>query len=496
MERCCILKFIPTKQSLFGLGALLFMSSDALAHGFAQRYDLPVPLTLYLAGAAATLVVSFVIIAGFVRHGIELMRYPRRRISRLLLACHFYHPYGLILWRTLSVLLLALIIAAGWLGEQDPFGNLAPTLVWVIWWVGLAYFSGLVGNGWLLINPWNNSFLFFQWLARRVLGVNSICLNWRLPQWLSIWPALMLFVVFSWIELVWVHSDVPAIIATLAVAYSLLTWFAMMLFGRETWLQGGEAFHRFFELLSRFAPTMKDEQDQQWYLRPYGLGLLVQRPVPLPVTVFVLFMLSVVTYDGFMATPVWAAIVEWAFYSDSLRPLLLFLQQLVGDGMTAIGTLGLLAFPLLFIGAFYGVCHLMQWAAGGHASVSDLAGYFVLTLIPIALAYHLAHYLSFLLIVGQYIIPLISDPFGFGWDLFGGKHYFVDIGIVNARFLWITSVIVIVMGHIVAVFLSHVMAQRVFKSQRAVFMSQLPMLVLMVGYTLASLWILAQPIVE
>lgn len=119
-----------------------------------------------------------------------------------------------------------------------------------------------------------------------------------------------------------------------------------------------------------------------------------------------------------------------------------------------------------------------------------------MTLIPIALAYHLAHYLSFLLIVGQYMIPLLSDPLGLGWDLFGTKHYFVDISVVNARFIWITSVIAIVVGHIVAVFLSHVMAQRVFEHPRQVLMSQIPMLVLMVGYTMVSLWILAQPIVE
>jgi hypothetical protein len=477
--------------------ALFFAPGNVLAHGFAQRYDLPVPLALYLTGAAATVAISFVVIALFGRHGIELYRYPRWRISWFISLCHFYHPLGLLVWRTLSVLLLVLVIATGWVGEQDPFGNLGPTLVWVIWWVGLAYFSGLIGNVWQLINPWNNSFLFFQWLARQ-LGISSISHKWKLPPWVSIWPALILLVIFSWIELVWAGSDVPAAIATLAFAYSLLTWMAMLVFGRDCWLQHGEAFHRFFELLSRFSPTIKDEQDQQWYLRPYGVGLLVEKPVSQSMMVFVLFMLSVVTFDGFMATPAWVSIVEWALYSEYIRPVLLFLQALVGDAVAAITTLGLISFPLLFVSVFYVVCHLMGLAAGMSApiTVNSLAGYFVLTLIPIALAYHLAHYLSFLLIVGQYIIPLISDPFGVGWDLFGTKHYFVDIGIVNARFVWITSVIVIVLGHIVAVYLSHVMAQRVFKQTRAVLLSQIPMLLLMVGYTMVSLWILAQPIVE
>lgn len=92
-----------------------------------------------------------------------------------------------------------------------------------------------------------------------------------------------------------------------------------------------------------------------------------------------------------------------------------------------------------------------------------VAKLFVLTLIPIALAYHLAHYLSFLLIVGQYMIPLASDPLGFGWDLFETSLYFVNIGIVNAKFIWYTSVVAIVSGHIIAVYLTPLIVQRSYQ---------------------------------
>lgn len=153
----------------------------------------------------------------------------------------------------------------------------------------------------------------------------------------------------------------------------------------------------------------------------------------------------------------------------------------------------------MFVVIYLLFCILMKWAVGSvsiRLSTSIVAGNFVLTLIPIALAYHLAHYLSYLLIVGQYMIPLISDPFGYGWDLFGTKLYFINIGIINARWVWIISVIAIVVGHIFAVFLAHVMAQRVFRDPQLVLRSQIPLLILMVGYTMVSLWILAQPIVE
>ena len=121
---------------------------------------------------------------------------------------------------------------------------------------------------------------------------------------------------------------------------------------------------------------------------------------------------------------------------------------------------------------------------------------FVLSLMPIAIAYHLAHYLSYFLIAGQIAIPLISDPFGWGWDLFGTAGYRIDIAVVNAKTVWYVAVAAIVIGHIVAVYLAHVMAMRVFAEPRRALISQFPMLALMVGYTTISLWILAQPIVE
>ena len=127
---------------------------------------------------------------------------------------------------------------------------------------------------------------------------------------------------------------------------------------------------------------------------------------------------------------------------------------------------------------------------------SDLARGFAYSLVPIALAYHLAHYLSFLLIQGQWFIPLISDPLAFGWNLFGTADYRPDIGIVGVRFAWFTAVIAIVMGHIIAVYVAHVIALKLLGDHRLALRSQYPMLVLMVFYTVVSLWILAQPVVE
>jgi hypothetical protein len=211
-------------------------------------------------------------------------------------------------------------------------------------------------------------------------------------------------------------------------------------------------------------------------------------------------MLSSVTFDGLLATPLWGTVAEWMLYSETLRPAVILLQDWTGNAIAAVSTIALLVFLLLFQFLYRLFAALMSCstprAARSDVSSGQVARLFVLTLVPIALAYHLAHYLSFLLIVGQYMIPLVSDPLGRDWNLFGTALYMVDIGIVNARFVWITSVVAIVTGHIIAVYLAHVMALRTFRGSRAALASQFPMLLLMVGYTMLSLWILAQPVVE
>jgi tetratricopeptide (TPR) repeat protein len=134
--------------------------------------------------------------------------------------------------------------------------------------------------------------------------------------------------------------------------------------------------------------------------------------------------------------------------------------------------------------------------SGGRFSGARLTRTFAFTLVPIAIAYHIAHYLSFLLIQGQRIVPLLSDPFGAGWDLLGTATYRLNIGVVGARFGWYTAVLTIVIGHILAVYLAHLVALRTLRDHRLALRSQYPMLVLMVAYTVISLWILSQPIVE
>ena len=129
------------------------------------------------------------------------------------------------------------------------------------------------------------------------------------------------------------------------------------------------------------------------------------------------------------------------------------------------------------MGVYLALARLTAWAARDQLGTARVARLWVLSLLPIAIAYHLADYFTYLLIQGQLLIRLVSDPFGFVWYL---------------------AVAAIVLGHIIAVYVAH--CRRAPRVPRQAGgppePASHPLLVLMVGYTVVSLWIIAQPIVE
>jgi hypothetical protein len=464
--------------------ALTLAPLPAQAHGFGQRYDLPVPLTLYLTGAALAVALSFVVIGLFVRGAPGARGYPTLDLARWLPFRALTHPLTALVLRTLSALTLALVVTAGLIGTTAALGNIAPTLVWIIWWAGMAYVSALVGDVWRVLNPFEACFRGADALARRLTG-EGLSNERPYPAWLGAWPAVVLFALFAWFELASGRAAEPRLLALGALGYAVVTWTGMVVYGREAWLRHGEAFAVAFDVLARFAPIEPragEDGRTRLHLRVPGSGLLAEGPVHLSLAVFVLLMLSTVTYDGLTATPLWG---EWfTTLHDALGSVPLVL------------TVGMAATAGAFIAVTWLTAALMRASAGGRPGVGLTARTFALSLVPIALAYHLAHYLTYLITQGQFIIPLASDPFGWDWNLWGTANYKVNIGLVGARFAWVLAVAAIVIGHVVAVFVAHVQAARTYPTPLAALRSQYPLLALMVGYTVASLWIIAQPIME
>jgi hypothetical protein len=457
-------------------------STPAAAHGFGQRYELPLPLGLYLFGAALVVALSFVMFGLFVRRMPAGGSRWQLDISATRPGRMMTHPAPLLVLRLAALIVFVVAIVAGFLGDQNPYRNIAPTLVWIIWWVGLAYVAAFVGDLWALINPWRTLFDAARWVYRRLGLPGELDRGLPYPAALGAWPACLLLLAFAWVELVYPNAASPFHIAALAVAYSVLTWAGMLLFGRDVWLANGEVFSLFFSTLGRFALVAC--ADGRLRLRPLGQGLLEAGPVSTSMVAFVLLMLATVLYDGLIGTG------EWAWAEDALRR---FAPEL---GAALIRSAGLAAFWLLFLAAFMGICVVMGRVGSSTARPLAVARAFALTLVPIAIGYHVAHYLVFLLVQGQYIIPLASDPLGRGWDAFGTAGYRVDIALAGARFAWYTALGAIVAGHVLAVYLAHVKAMAVFASARVALATQVPLTALMVVYTFVGLSITAQPIVE
>jgi hypothetical protein len=478
------------RRNLIGAAAVVAVCSaatSAAAHGFGQRYDLPLPLSLYLFGTASAVVLSFVVAGLFMREPSQIRAYPRFNLLTLAVGRFVAAPaFGLLL-QLVATGLFVLTVAAGFLGDQNPYRNLAPTLVWVVWWVGFTLISAFIGDLWPLINPWRTIFQWIEYAYRAAGFGEKPAGRMRYPDALDVWPAVALLFAFAWTELVFPNPAVPRNIAWFAVGYSIFTFAGMLMFGRETWLRHGELFTVFFGLVARFAATEVDCGARQWALRPFGAGLRAGAPASVSMVAFVLLVLSTVLYDGFLATPAW---------SDLERALTVLAPGLDWFRLIAVRTIGLAAFWGLFLGAYLAVSALMSVAARGQFSASDVARNFAFTLVPIAIGYHVAHYLVYLLIQGQYIIPLASDPFGFGWDLFETAAYRVDIALVGARFAWYAAVTAIVLGHIAAVYLAHAKAMELFVARGPALRTEVPLTALMVVYTFVSLSILAEPIVE
>jgi hypothetical protein len=487
--------------------------STALAHGLGQSYDLPLPLWLYLYGAGAAVLVSFVPIALFAgeRKGREdaPYRYPRFDLLRVGISRRVLTGWATLLGlRLISVGLFLLVVLTGLLGQQYPDSNFAPTFVWIVWWVGLGFFTAFVGNVWPLVNPWKILFEWTEALVRGLRVADGLELREAYPASWGVWPAVVLYAVFVWVENVFWGASMPVNIAVLALSYSVLTWGGMAVYGKETWLRGGEAFSVFFGLLARFAPTEARVEDTKLCqgcsgacgtvekgcvncyecfakarpedceidVRPPAVGLARTEPVPPGGTFFVILVLAGVAFDGLLETPFW---VELRLATSMPQ------------------TLGLMLLPLVFLTAYLGFVGLSQLFGGGRSRLDRMArpaATYVYSLVPIAVVYQVAHYYTLLLIQGQAIVRNVSDPFGWGWDLFGTGGYTIQPGIVGAAFVWYSQVALIVAGHVIAVYLAHLVALRLYKDPGRALRSQIPMLALMILYTVFSLWIISQPI--
>jgi hypothetical protein len=441
-----------------------------LAHAAPITYRFPLPIWLYVVAGGAAVLLSAPAAAVAVRDepvrerlGLDLYPYVRR-----------LGP----VFTVLGTLLVLVALAGGLFStsaeSQEFIENPVDVLTWVDFWVGLGIAAWLVGNVYERVAPLNVAARSLdRALARR--GVQPFSYPARLGQW----PAVALLLVWSWMELVWAQAKEPRTLALILIAYIVATLVGCAIYGAETWLGNVELFSVLSRTFSRFSPLeLRPFVPEEWAvseqrsarLRVYGAGLRTDPALPVGGAAFVLTALATVVFDGWSSTDRFATFQEWFWQRWSF----------LADHVAVLQTVSMIAVVVVFVSSYLLVTR---------RQARELA----VTLIPIAAVYFTAHYFAYLLIAGQATLGVIVDPFGHNWNPFGWGEYPLNTNIVPAGAIWWLQVLVIVWGHVAAVFAAHRLAVRATFPARAL-LAQAPLVALMVGYTVAGLWVLAQQI--
>ena len=471
----------------------------AESHAFVQPYTLPVPFSMYAFGAAAALVLSFAVIGLLANRTVAAAATDRPGLPQVDAATQAQPSVPMVLGRTASLALLVLCIVAGFAGTSNPQANINMTLFWIVFVLGVPYAVAVLGDFYATLNPW-------RVLVDTVARLPGIGFRGRLrdPERLGCTPALLLYMAFIWLELFAQLS--PRGLSTALFTYTGINLAGAWLLGRDAWFRQGEFFGVLLRLLGRMSPwappwnaidcnAAAAKGMSRWRM-PFS-GLLQESPRDLSLAVFILFMLSSTAFDGLHATAPWT-LVFWRNVYPELAPWFP-----AAPGRTYVVSvqiyhawqgLWLLASPLAYLLVFAAFLWLARGAAGVSMPLRELVLRFAPSLVPIAFVYHVTHYYTLLLAQGGQLVRLVSDPLGWGWDLFGTASRVVKPLMLDVEAIWHTQVALILMGHIVSVYLAHMEALRCFATPRRAAVSQLPMLGLMMLFTTFGLWILSLPL--
>ncbi len=422
------------------------------------------------------------------------------------------------------VFLLALVVVAGLFGNPAPERNIAPVLTWTIWWATLILLVLFAGKLWCTVCPW---IAVADWLGKILPKLER---PWP-PSLRNIWPATLLFVFLTWLELGYGVTAKPWLTAALGLVMVLLSVATVLVFERRAFCRYACLVGRVSGLYATFAGselraanfdtcrscmtkdcyrgnergapcptheflgTMREntyctlclecvktcpEDNVAWNLRPFGADLLESIRPRKDEAYLAVILLSMTAFHGLTMTPTWDRVVQ-------------AIDGVTGLGWLAAFSVGMTIMLLLPLAVYYGICVLMAWCARDRRhDVGTLFVRFSYSLLPIALFYHLAHNLQHILFEGTKLVRASSDPFGWGWNLFGTAHMPVG-AVLPVEIGWAAQVTLIIVGHVYAIVIAHRTARALYPDPRAVTVSQLPMIVAMLLFSFQSLWLLSQP---
>ncbi|MCV2869405.1 hypothetical protein OEW28_12290 [Defluviimonas sp. WL0002] len=460
------MKVMAIRFMFLGLAAL-GLPGVAFAHATQRAVLHVLPTAPYVIGAGIAVALSALIVA-------FAPRVPAPRAVTLL--SRPVVPRDIGSW--LSALLLVFLLAAGFFGSRDPYGNMLTLTVWVVLWVALTLAVAVFGDLWRGLDPWSGPVR----AARRMLGLTGGVGLSRLGHW----PAVAGYLAFAWFEIVSLAPADPAVLARTALAYWLVV-FALAVAEGEHWLEKGEFLTVYFGFVSKIAPLWAERRDGRltFHLGWPGAQILGMPPLSLSQAAFVTAILASVSFDGLHETFWWLARI-------GINPL-----DVPGrSAVMGVNTAGLFLTWAAMAGLIAAAIRAeLALSSPGAPRYADAAGPYALSFLPIATGYHVAHYLVALLTSGQYVLVALNDPFDLGWALLGLPEHWVGFGFLaresSVRLIWQAQWAIILTAHLLAVLLAAHLARRSGLEHRRI--AQLPVAVLMVLYTVFGLWLLSAP---
>jgi hypothetical protein len=456
----------------------LAVPATAAAHGIGGIRDLPVPGWLFLVGGAAVLVISFVALGALWKKPkleVGAGRPLPEGLQRVLLS-----PYFRVVVSGLSLALFLVVWTAAAFGSERASANLAPTFIYVVFWVGTVVLTIVLGNVWSVLDPWRAAADGAAWVAGKV-GWSSEPRPY--PAWLGLWPAVFLLFCFVTLELVYADPADPRVLALAITLYSAATWSGMAIFGRRVWRENGDGFAVYFGFISRAALFGSREREGG------GTELILRKPLSELARVerrpgavaFLAVMLGSVAFDGLSRSSWWFE----RLYDVEIR----FSDPVSAERAVQLLNLSALTIVVLIVAIVYTVS--VKVAEGVVGERAGFSGIFVGSLIPIAIVYALSHYFSLLLVQGQFVIPLLSDPWAQGWNLLGSAGFEPNLTLLKPNTTWYTQVTVLVIGHVLGLIVAHDRAVALSPTPRIALRTQYVMLTLMVLYTVGGMWLLS-----
>ncbi|QZP38684.1 hypothetical protein [Halobaculum magnesiiphilum] len=435
--------------------AVLASASRVAAHAggvrAATRETVTVPTWLFLATGGAVVGASFLLASAVTD------RSYIRRIDGWTRALPDAGRVARVLARTVGLAALAVTIAAGLFGPRTAADSAAVLVVWVGWWAVFVLSAYLLGNAWPAVDPF-----------RAIAGVFP-SLDRPYPERLGSWPAVAGLLALVYLEVVTPMADDPRLLTGLVLGYLAVSVTGSVVFGADDWFDTADPVSRLLDAYGRAAPITRTDDGPR--LRVPGMGLTDAAWIDGHDDVgFVVAIVFVTTYDGFVGTGLWTDIAR-PFVEAGVPALLVYLlAMLIGYG--------------LFLGLYLASARAARRTADTFLAPGELARRFAPSLLAIAAGYHLAHNLATALSLSPTLAAVLTSPLSPPEAL----PVLIVPGWVGA-----VGVAAVLGGHLLAVWVAHATAYDLFPDRLQAIRSQYGVTVAMVAYTMASLWIVSRP---